>query len=123
MRGKARQASEALGKILEAVYDWERAVDLFIATGSDDDDVVVTHDSRGALIEVSVRPGLQNELTVDELETVINDAIEQNLTRAKEGLDEIGTQFRARCEQISAAVGPHRVGDELAAALVAAGRK
>lgn len=123
MRGKARQASEALGKILDAVYDWERAADAFIATGSDDDDVVVTHDSRGALIEVSLRPGLQNELTLEELETAINDAIAENLTRTHEGLAEIGAQFRARCEQISAAVGPHPVGDELVAALVTAGRK
>jgi hypothetical protein len=120
--GKARRASQAIDQILDAVYDWERAADAFFATGSDDDDVVVTHDSRGALIEVSLRAGLQNDLTVEELETAINDAIAENLTRAQEGLAEISAQFRARCEQISAAVGPHPFGDELVAALVAAGR-
>jgi len=122
MKGDARRASKAFGDLLDAAYEWDRAADAFFATGSDDDDVVVTHDSRGALIEVVLRPGLQNELTVEELEAAINDAIDRNQARWRQGLDAISEQFKARCEQISQTVRPHPVGDEMVAALAAAGR-
>ena len=117
MRGKAKRASDAIGQILDAIYEWESAADRFIATGSDDDDVVVTHDSRGRLIECTPRPGLQQELTLGELEEAINDAIRDNVGRAQAGLDAISEEFRARCQEIAASVGSQPVGDELVAAL------
>ena len=117
MRGKAKRASDAVGQLLEAVYEWEDGADAFIATGCDDDDVVVTHDSAGRLIECTPRPGLQQELTRGELEDAVNDAIRRNAVRAEAGLEELAERFRDRCEQIAAAVGEHPVGDEMAAAL------
>jgi hypothetical protein len=114
VRGKAKRASEAIGLILDAVYDWEAKADKFIATGSDDDEVIATHDSRGRLIECTLRPGLQQELTVAELEDCINDAIRENVVRAQEGLDKLSAEFQARCEQAAALVGQHPVGEQLA---------
>jgi len=116
---KAKVASAAVGQMLDTIYEWEHAADVFFATGSDDDDVVVTHDSRGALIEVVFRPGLQNDLTVEELETAINDAIDANKARWQEGLASIDEQFQARFERIGAVVGPHPVGDQFVEALAA----
>ena len=121
MRGKAKRASEAIGLILDAVYEWEAKADKFIATGSDDDDVIATHDSRGRLIECTLRPGLQQELTTAELEDRINDAIRDNVGRAQAGLEKISQEFLAKCEQAAALVGQHPVGDQLAAALASAG--
>jgi hypothetical protein len=118
VRGKAKRASEAIGLILDAVYAWEDAADRFIATGSDDDDVIATHDSRGRLIECTLRPGLQQELTVGELEDRINEAIRENVGRAQAGLEKISQEFLAKCEEAGALVGQHPVGDELAAALM-----
>jgi uncharacterized coiled-coil protein SlyX len=117
VRGKAKRASEAIGLILDAVYEWEAKADKFIATGSDDDDVIATHDSRGRLIECTLRPGLQQELTVGELEDCINEAIRENVARAQAGLDKLSAEFQAKCEQAAALVGQHPVGDELVDAL------
>jgi hypothetical protein len=78
-----------------------------------DDDVIVTHDSAGRLVECSPRPGLQAELTTAELEEAICDAISHNVVRAQAGLDEIAEQFRAKCEAIGSAVGQHRARDEM----------
>ena len=118
MRGeKAKLASKALGDMLDAIYDWERKTHHVVATGSDDDDVVVTHNSRGALIELSLRSGLQKELTTPELEYAINDAIAENTARLWARMAEIGDEFLARCAEIEAQVGQHPVGDEMVTAL------
>ncbi|MBV8348487.1 MAG: hypothetical protein JOZ49_13430 [Mycolicibacterium sp.] len=117
MSSKAKQASDAVGQLLEAVYEWEDAADAFFATGSDDDDVIVTHDSMGRLVECTLRPGLQQELTTAELEEAICDAITANVGRAQEGLDKLLQQFRERCEAVAASVGAHPVGDEMGQAL------
>jgi hypothetical protein len=114
---KAQRASDAIGQLLEAVYEWEDAADAFFATGSDDDDVVVTHDSAGRLIDCVLRPGLQQDLTTAELEDAMNAAIEANVVRAQEGLDKLLQQFRERCEAVAASVGEHPVGAEMGEAL------
>ena len=114
---KHEVAVKALDLLLDAVYEWQAAADKFVATGSDDDDVIVTHDSRGRLIECNVRPGLQQELTLDELNDRVNDAIEANVGRARQGMDKIRGEFLAKCQQVLAMTGPHPVGEELTAAL------
>ena len=121
MRGKAKLASDAIDQLMDAVYEWEAKADAFVATGSDEDDVVVTHDSAGRLIEASPRPGLAQELTLGEFEERVNEAIRGNVVRAQAGLDVIGAEFREKCRLIAASVGQHPVGDELVEALTSGG--
>jgi hypothetical protein len=122
MRGTAKRAADCVDKMLEAVYEWEAKADAFVATGNEDDDVVVTHDSRGRMIEVSIRPGLQRELTTDELEDCINDAIAGNASRARDGLNAITNEFLAQFAQIPEMLATHPVGARFTAALSSANR-
>lgn len=120
MRGTAKTAVEGIDKMLDLVYEWQAKADAFVATGSDDDDVVVTHDSRGALIECTVRPGLQQDLTTAELEQRVNDAIAENAARAYEGVMAISNEFLSHFEQIPDELAGHPVAARFADALAAA---
>jgi hypothetical protein len=120
MRGTAEQASEAFGAMLDAVFEWEAKADAFMATGDDDADVVVTHDGRGRMIELSIRPGLQEELTVGELEDVVNAEIARNAQRAAAGLDAISQEFLEKFAHIPEEVANHPVAARFASALRAA---
>jgi len=84
---RSELAIDGLNAIMNITCDWDAEVQRFTATGSDDDDVIVTHDCTGRIIECSLRPGLQQELTLDELEDAVNNAILANADRAREGLD------------------------------------
>ena len=121
MAEPAQFASDALGRMLDLVYEWEAKADAFIATGDDDADVVVTHDSRGRLLELTLRPGLQQELTVDELEDAVNDEIAENARRACAGLDALSEEFLAHFTHLPDEMASHPVAVELAQALRAAG--
>jgi uncharacterized coiled-coil protein SlyX len=120
MRGSAKRASETLGALLEAVYQWEEKVDAYMATGDDDSDVVVTHDARGRLIELSIRPGLQEELTVDELNDAVCAEVAKNADRAHEGLMAISREFLANFADTPQEIANHPVATEMAKALNAA---
>jgi len=120
MRGSAKQASETLGALLEAVYEWEAKVDAFMATGDDDSDVVVTHDARGRMIELSIRPGLQEELTVDELNEAVCEEIANNAQRAHDGLMAISQEFLSNWTHIPKEIANHPVATQMAKALHAA---
>jgi hypothetical protein len=115
--GNAQRASEICGELLEAVYRWDAEVDAFMQTGDDDADVVVTHDGRGRMIELSIRPGLQEELTTEELEDAINDEIARNAQRGHEGLNAIAHKFLARFANIPGEVTRHPVAAQFASAL------
>lgn len=121
MRGTAKLAVEGIDAMLDAIYRWEAAADAFVATGSDDDDVVVTHDSRGKMIECWPRPGLQQELSVGELEQRINDAIAGNVARAQEGLNKIRDEFLAEFAELPERLAQHAVGTQFVDALKSAG--
>lgn len=108
---------KAIDEMLDLVYEWQDKADAFIATGDDDDDVIATHDSRGALIELSVRPGLQHDLTVDELDEQINDAIAKNAAKAHEGLMRISEEFLAKFADIPQHLAEHPVAARMAEAL------
>ena len=120
MRGTAAQASEMVGKMLDAVYEWEAKAEAFMATGDDDADVVVTHDGRGRMIELSIRPGLQEELTVGELEDVVNMEIARNAKRAYDELQAISQEFLDKFAHIPEEVANHPVAARFANALRAA---
>lgn len=120
MKGTAEQASEMVGAMLDAVYEWEAKADAFLVTGDDDADVAVTHDGRGRMIELSIRPGLQEELAVDELEDVVNDEILRNAQRASEGLEAISQEFLEKFAHIPQEVTNHPVATQFANALRAA---
>lgn len=120
MRGTAKTAVEGIDMMLDLVYEWQAKADAFVATGSDDDDVVVTHDSTGALIECTVRPGLQQDLTTAELEQRINDAIADNAARAYEGVMAISNEFLSHFEQIPEQLASHPAAARFADALAAA---
>ncbi|MFN6554780.1 hypothetical protein ACP6C3_30655 [Mycolicibacterium septicum] len=106
--------------MLDAVYEWQEKADAFIATGDDDDPVIATHDSRGKLLELYVRPGLLHELTVDELDEEINAAIAQNAARAHAGLMKISEEFLAKWTDIPNHLAQHPVAVRMADALAAA---
>ncbi|MBU8820737.1 hypothetical protein KL864_33245 [Mycolicibacterium goodii] len=112
---------KAIDQMLDLVYWWQEKADAFYATGDDDDPVIATHDSRGALIELTVRPGLQTELSADELDDAINAAIAANAERAREGLMKISDEFLAKFADIPAHLATHPVAVRMADALTQAG--
>jgi hypothetical protein len=120
MRGKAKLAVDCIEEMLEAVFDWQDKVDALVTTGDDDDEVIATHDSRGRLIELWVRPGLQQELTTAELEDRINDAIAGNAGRAQAEMNKISESFVNKFTAIPARFAQHPVGTQLAEAYTAA---
>lgn len=119
MRGKAKLAYDGIEAMLEAAYDWQDEVDALVTTGSADQDVIATHDSQGRLIELWVRPGLQHELTTEEYEERINDAIADNAHRGLAQLNEISDRFLARFAQIPDELARHPVAERLATAFSA----
>lgn len=122
-RNPVEQFDATIELLFDSLDEWAERVDRFIATGSDDDDVVVTHDGHGRLIELSVRPGLQRDLTVRELEDAINDALAANADRASEGLAKITREFVAQFARAPYdAVAKHPVAHQLAQALQTNGR-
>ena len=122
MRGKAKQAHDCIEGMLQAVFEWQDKVDALVTTGDDDDDIIATHDSRGRLIELWVRPGLQQELTTAELEDRINDAIVDNAGRAQAEMKKISDSFLAQFTAIPGHYTAHPVGAQLAEAYSAAMR-
>ena len=122
MKGKAKVAYDCIEEMLQAVFDWQDKVDALVTTGDDDDEIIATHDSRGRLIELWVRPGLQQELTTSELEDRINDAIADNASRAQAGMKKISDSFLAQFTAIPQQFAQHPVGTELAEAYTAAMR-
>jgi hypothetical protein len=120
MRGKAKLAYDCIEEMLQAVFDWQDKVDALVTTGDDDDEIIATHDSRGRLIELWVRPGLQQELTTAELEDRINDAITDNACRAQAEMKKISDSFLAQFTAIPKQFAAHPVGIQLAEAYTAA---
>lgn len=111
----ALQANDAM---LGLIYDWIEEAEEFLSSGDDDDDVIVVHDSRGRLIDLDVREGLQRELTVDELNDQINAALGDNAERARRGIDAISERLFQRCtELIPEELRKHPVADQLSAAM------
>ena len=122
MRGKAKLAYDCIEEMLQAVFDWQDKVDALVTTGDDDDEIIATHDSGGRLIELWMRPGLQQELTTAELEDCINDAIVNNAIRAQAEMTKISDSFLAQFTEIPKQFAQHPVGTELAEAYAAAMR-
>jgi hypothetical protein len=114
---RAEKSSEMIDKLLDAVYRWENNVAAFTATGDPDDDIVLTHDGRGRLIGCDIRTGLQEELTVGELEDAMNDAIAKNAQRTYAGIQAMAAEFRDEFAQIPEEFAQHPVAAEFAAAL------
>lgn len=123
MRGKAKLAYDCIEEMLQAVFEWQDRVDALVTTGEDEDEIIATHDSRGRLIELWVRPGLQQELTTAELEDRINDAIVDNAGRAQSEMKKISDAFLAQFTQIPKQFAQHPVGTQLADAYTAALRR
>ena len=122
MRGKTKQAYDGIDAMLQAVYDWQDKVDALVTTGDDDQEIIATHDSTGRLIELWVRPGLQQELTTDEFEDRINDAIADNAHRAQEQMQQISDDFLARFASIPDELANNPVGERFADAFSAAAK-
>ena len=120
MRGKTKQAYDLIEALEQAVYDWQDRVDALVTTCPDDQDVIATHDSTGRLIELWVRPGLQQELTTEEFEDEINDAIADNAERAQQEMQRISDEFLAQFGQIPDELANNPVGERLANTLTAA---
>lgn len=114
MRGKAKLAYDCIEEMLQCVFDWQDKVDALVTTGDDDDEIIATHDSRGRLIELWVRPGLQQELTTTELEDRINDAIGANVGRAQAEMKKISDSFVAKFTALPEEFAQHPVGAQLA---------
>lgn len=122
MRGKAKLAYDCIEEMLQVAFDWQDKADALVTTGNDDDEIIATHDSRGRLIELWVRPGLQQELTTAELEDRINDAIVDNANRAQSEMQKISDSFLAKFAEVPGRYAQHAVGTQLAEAYTAAMR-
>jgi hypothetical protein len=122
MRGKAKLAYDCIEEMLQALFDWQDRVDALVTTGDDDDEIIATHDSRGRLIELWVRPGLQQQLTIAELEDRINEAIADNAGRAQAEMTKISESFLARFDAIPTQYANHPVATQLADAYASAAR-
>ena len=114
VQGKALQAYDGLEAMLEAVYDWQDEVDALVTTGSADQEIIATHDPRGRLIELWVRPGLQQELTTEEFEDAVNEVIADNARRGLEKINEISDRFLAQFGAIPEELAIHPVAQRLA---------
>ena len=118
------QVTDDLDALIDVVAAWRDKVNAFVATGSDDDDIIATHDARGRLMELWVQPGVQQDLTVEEFEDAINDAIEGNTERANEEFSKMADEFLAQFAQAPyTAMAQHPVADELSDALSKSSRK
>jgi hypothetical protein len=122
VRGKAKLVYDCIEEMLQAVFDWQDKVDALVTTGDDEDEIIATHDSRGRLIELWVRPGLQQELTTGELEDRINDAVAGNAGRAQAEMKKISEEFVAKFTTLPTQFAQHPVGAQLAEAYTAAMR-
>jgi hypothetical protein len=111
---KSERVSDAVAALLEAVEAWQEKADALVTTSAFDDDVVATHDSKGCLIELWVRPGLQQELTTDELEDRMNEAISDNAHRARAALMELSDRFLKRFDTIPREYLDHPAAEQLA---------
>jgi hypothetical protein len=112
------QVTDDLDALIEVVSAWRDKVNSFVATGSDDDDVIATHDARGRLMELWVQPGFQQDMTVEEFEDAINEAIEGNTERANEQFPKMADEFLAQFAQAPyTAMAQHPVADRLSDAL------
>jgi hypothetical protein len=104
--------------MLDAIYAWDEETDAFLSSTSDDDDIIVVHDSRGRLLDLDVREGLQQELTIGEFNDRISDALAQNARQAADGLDAISQKLFDECAKIaSPELLQHPVANQLAQAL------
>ena len=114
----AEAALAPLNRMLDAIYAWDEETDAFLSSTSDDDDIIVVHDSRGRLLDLDVREGLQQELTIGELNDCISDALAQNARQAADGLDAISQKLFDECAKIaSPELLQHPVANQLAQAL------
>ncbi|MDQ1318814.1 MAG: hypothetical protein QG655_57 [Actinomycetota bacterium] len=118
------QVTDDLDALIDVVAAWRDKVNSFVATGSDDDEVIATHDARGRLMELWVQPGLQQDMTSEEFEDAINDAIEGNTVRANEQFSKMADEFLAQFAAAPyTAMAQHPVADELSDALAKSSRK
>ncbi len=114
----AEAALAPLNTMLDAIYAWDEETDAFLSSTSDDEDIIVVHDSRGRLLDLDVREGLQQELTISELNDRISDALAQNARKAAEGLDAISQKLFDECAKIaSPELLQHPVANQLAQAV------
>jgi hypothetical protein len=112
VKGDAKRAYDGIEAMLAAVYEWQDKADQLVTTGDDEADVIATHDSRGRLIELWVKPGLQRQLSLRELEDRINEAVIDNASRAHAALNKISDEFLAAVAALEKSF-PHPVADEL----------
>lgn len=98
----AIKAEEAVDAVIDRLLKWQDDADTQVTTTEDDDaDVIPVHDSAGRLIELEIRPGLQRELTIDEFQAAINEALTANLRRGKEKLNKLSDECFKDVEQIA----------------------
>ncbi|MBS9536144.1 hypothetical protein KIH27_21400 [Mycobacterium sp. M1] len=91
--GEVAQLVERLTGMLDAVSAFQSRVRNYVHCGDEDDEVVISHDANGRLVEAWVQPGLQHKLTVEELEDAINDAITRNVAGTARGVEQLYTDF------------------------------
>ncbi len=113
-----QQVTDNVDALVDEIANWGETVKGWVATGSDDDDIIATHDARGRLIELWAQPGVQQEMTADEFEDAINDAIEGNVTRAREHFAKMAGEFLTRFAQAPyTTMAQHPVADQFSDAL------
>lgn len=117
MTTRAEQSSQMIDKLLDAVNAWEAKLNAFTATSDIDDEIVITHDARGRMIGCDIPRGLQEQLSVEEFEEAMNEAISKNAKRAYEGIQAMAAEFRAQWSSVPEEFANHPVAGEFSAAL------
>ncbi|NTY62055.1 hypothetical protein [Mycolicibacterium sphagni] len=117
MATRTEQMSSMLDRLLETVFEWEDKVNAFTATSDIDDEIVITHDGRGRLIGCDIPPGLQEQLSVEEFEEAMNEAIAKNAQRTYDGIQALAAEFRDKWANVPEEFANHPVAAEFSAAL------
>ncbi len=115
----AIEAAGRVDRMMDAIFAWEEEAEAFMSSSEDTDaDIIVVHDSRGRLIDLDVREGLQRELTIDEFNDRISEAMATNAAKAVAGLEAICERLFAKAAQMAPPeILQHPVAEEMAKGL------
>lgn len=101
MKGQTKRQYDGVNALLEAAYAWGAKVDAYTASSLPDADVVATINGQGRITHLDMRPGLQRELSADELAEAVTAEI-NDLSRAAEAeLNEFLQEFHDKSVAIA----------------------
>ncbi|MCH9737039.1 MAG: hypothetical protein K0U78_21220 [Actinomycetia bacterium] len=97
----AEQATNRVAGLVDLIQIYEQEAEAYASCSDDSEDIIVVHDSRGCLMDLDVRDGLQRELTTDEFNDRVSEAMQSNAARAAKGFDDICERFFAGAAKLA----------------------